>query len=1488
MKAKILSLLLVVALIVTVSIFTVQAADTFDPATTVCSHCKSAPADGWVQYTGQQVTGHYYLSEDWTFGTQYTVGDGDKICLYIDGCTASASATTQAFLIDKGTAEGAVTPELNIMGTGTLTGAVNHTMGSGGLIYMDANGGILNIYDSVTVRTAASGCTQQTYGGVIYAGGASTEINMYGGAITAGNPASGVTGTNGGAVYLTGGARLTMTAGTITGASSAWGGAVNVAGGSSLTMSGTAAIVGGTASRMGGSVYATGSATTVNINGGSITGGIQSGARTSTNYYGGGAVYLNDGATMTMTAGTVQGSKVNQDGGSVYLYNGILNMTGGTIQSAANGGTRGGAIYMLGANSQLTIGKAGNDEKTAKVEGAGKGFTNGGLICNAAGTVNIYDGAWLTAGLSGAANNTGTGGGALFVTGTTNIYGGLIEGNTCYTYGGNILVTTVGKLNISGGTISGGKAEMGGNIFNNGTTKITGGILSDGAATDDTVTADTTSAVDNLGGNIYNNTNTVTISGGEITGGTATNGGSIYAKVAVTISGGTITGGSATNGGNIYAAVETTVSGGTVTGGTATNGGNIYAAAALTVSDGTITSGTATSGGNIYATAALTVSGGTITKGTAENGGNIYTNAALDMTGGTISYGSSTKTITDTSYQYYGGGNVFLTGSAAVFTMNGANALVTEGDAAFNGGNIYLMSSAKFQLVTGTVSNGAVAYTGTCGLQGGGNIHATDGATTVDIDGGTIIGGTAMRGGNIAVVNNADLNVNAGAQLSVTTPMANVAWLGANIFARGSGSCYVTLNGGTVSGATADYTDTDNDYGGNIYLHNAQLTIKEGATVTGGKAYSGGNIYLSQTTSKVVFEGGTISAGVSAAAPTSESGVQNAGGGNIYMAAGTFTMNGENAIIENGQAYSGGNVRISAGTFDMDNGIVRNGTAVYAGKNGYAGGGNFMVSGTLDVDGGTITGGYSPVRGGNIYVLNTEAVTIHNATVSLADDATDIANEGGNIYIRKASVATGMTVGEGAVITCGENACSGNGRNILVRNGTLTLAGGEILNGMTGGNSVNVYAHIDSTTDNKVILAGDANVDQLYIQGAVDAQANVEIQEGFEGFVQLRYADGTIYDAVTYGYVLTGNTNVTVAEAYANTGSIQVGAKVNNNATYLDAVYVSDTQQLAVAGYKKTDANGVSSFIVDISEVGEGECLTLIRDMELTLSQDMVVDTNGYDVTITTENGAKVYLIDLTNDETSTKFGEVTVDAASLGDVQVLFNGARYIAVMGEDGTYTAHKLVLKMKSVVLRTDTAGIYYRVEIRCDRYLAALVQSYGVALSVQSMPDETFAQLGTSRTDVRYTAIGKCECGGTCKTPEIHFQSFVSGVYNSCALNNILTANIPTGGITNAQRGEMPVYANGYVTIVLPDGTDLILMTDEVNKNKSTSSADWDASAATAYSIYDVMKLIDDGFDSFEAKDQSAIVEFYTTWASHITDWELPKIKAAYDAAQESQT
>lgn len=151
------------------------------------------------------------------------------------------------------------------------------------------------------------------------------------------------------------------------------------------------------------------------------------------------------------------------------------------------------------------------------------------------------------------------------------------------------------------------------------------------------------------GGAIYSTNGTVQIKGGTISGGEATQGGNIYAK-ALTMTGGTVSGGTSNGyGGNICVTGDSEISGGKIENGTNTNsnqsGGNIcVSSGSLTISgeDTLICGGKAQEGGNISvrSSASLTLDGGTVTGGEAvKRGGNIAMYGTFVMNGGTVSNG---------------------------------------------------------------------------------------------------------------------------------------------------------------------------------------------------------------------------------------------------------------------------------------------------------------------------------------------------------------------------------------------------------------------------------------------------------------------------------------------------------------------------------------------------------------------------------------------------------------------------------------------------------------------------------------------------------------------------------------------------------------------------------------------------------------------------------------------------------------------------------
>ena len=220
--------------------------------------------------------------------------------------------------------------------------------------------------------------------------------------------------------------------------------------------------------------------------------------------------------------------------------------------------------------------------------------------------------------------------------------------------------------------------------------------------------------------------------------------------------------------------------------------------------------------------------GGVIKDGIAGDGGNVY--LCSKMYGGTIKDGktgnkfySTEDGLTDTQY----GGNIYLA-SSAVFEMYGG--MIVDGKAENYGGNIYGKKATIKIIDDGDASTPAPVVSGgevPADNKGGGNIMADDG--TLTITNAKVTGGKGQYGGSIYVSGSCTATINA----EIT---------GGHAVERG-GNFYVSsitgkLNivGGTVSDGICDYN------GGNIYANQGYISIT-GGTVSGGKGKGGGNIY---------------------------------------------------------------------------------------------------------------------------------------------------------------------------------------------------------------------------------------------------------------------------------------------------------------------------------------------------------------------------------------------------------------------------------------------------------------------------------------------------------------------------------------------------------------------------------------------------------------------------------------------------------------------
>lgn len=407
----------------------------------------------------------------------------------------------------------------------------------------------------------------------------------------------------------------------------------------------------------------------------------------------GGAIYIREKRSITMTGGTIQNCVGTDSAGAIHMDSGAtFRMTNGTIKNCNAEKLDGGAIYV---------------SATAKV------YLNGGTI------------------ESCTANNSG---GALFINRKAEVYlsGGKINSCTASTlYGGAIYNNGTFRMNNAyssiGGTVDNllwaSAAKKGGAIYNDGEGALQ---LSAGKIMGKTlILQEQLGNSTGEGGAIYN-VGSVTISGGVKINGMINkgNGGGIFvAGGTVRINSATITGTvSSGAGGGIYA------SGGTVTldnegkidSCSATNGGGVATTGSVRFNmyGGQISNNKASgNGGGIWCDTAgwngqkadAVITGGTISGNTGNNGGGIYVNNSklISVWGGTINNNTANEN----------GGGIYSASDSQLFLSHESISYaptISSNEAESNGAGIS-MNSAKILYIwneTKIIDNTLLSDTG--------------------------------------------------------------------------------------------------------------------------------------------------------------------------------------------------------------------------------------------------------------------------------------------------------------------------------------------------------------------------------------------------------------------------------------------------------------------------------------------------------------------------------------------------------------------------------------------------------------------------------------------------------------------------------------------------------------------------------------------------------------------------------------------------------
>ena len=464
-----------------------------------------------------------------------------------------------------------------------------------------------------------------------------------------------------------------------------------------------------------------------------------------------------------------------------------------------------------------------------------------------------------------------------------------------------------------------------------------------------------------------------------------------------------------------------------------------------------------------------------------------YANSANSYGGGVRVGGSNTAA---TFHMYNGkiqdnmadnGGGVSVTGGS-VFNMHGGTIEnnATRGGGWQNYGGGVLVHSGTFNMYGGTITGNQT------GTGNGGGLALREGTqSTANIYGGTISDNISHGYGGGIYVNGSTLNIqpDEGKVISITRNKAFDCPTEGHQTGRGGGMYLGNLANGTL---TLDQVNISNntaeDCGGGLFV-SCNVDLEDGASITGNGEglvnatssahMNGGGVYLAGGTFNL--NGGEISG---------NNDVYNGAG--VYVAGGMFNLNSGKINGNKAQAYGGG-VYVAGGTFNLNGGEISSNEASFAGGMNYEGG-------KVTINEGSTISGNTATRGAGIMVSG-DNITMSGGSITGNRTKGDKYKEGGGVYIvqytkQGTGVITGVFTMTGGKIT-GNTADKYGGGVYIQDNGIFNVSGDANVSGNTVGNSANnVYL---SDTNAVLTITGQLNEAKF----GITANANTPFTSGW-------------------------------------------------------------------------------------------------------------------------------------------------------------------------------------------------------------------------------------------------------------------------------------------------------------------------------------------------------------------------------------------------------
>ena len=398
---------------------------------------------------------------------------------------------------------------------------------------------------------------------------------------------------------------------------------------------------------------------------------------------------------------------------------------------------------------------------------------------------------------------------------------------------------------------------------------------------------------------------------------------------------------------------------------------------------------------------------------------------------------------------------------------------------------------------------------------------------------------------------------------------------------------------------------------------------------------------------------------------------------------------------------------------------------------------------------------------------------------------------------------------------CGATVYMGPKGNLNVYGGTINAGDAEVAGDC-------VYL---SAVGSKVMLSGNAHIDEIYVKEYNDEHSQLTVEGGTANLVfesDLKSGDqiGKGSDASGLNVIKPEGVRVRAELGALILDSSKLVAQ-NGNVGYYDL-------NTALLTYKS----------------GEIQLLDNVTD-DVFAYNNAIIDLNGFDITgkVTVPEGKTIYCKDSATDDYDIEdgvYGKISVYTGDIQPVRAGMNNADkdYLKVTENDGI-SFHCVNLKLTHVTLTPEKASIKYKAAFEGDRLVAENVKQFGIAFNLRENPNATNMVEGTYSKF--YTFAPGANANGTkASTSVIDIMQITQTEY------------------INGKNAKMPIYGSAYVL---------------------TNDGEYLFGEAENKTFRQVVQDVDARWSSWSAEQKTAAVEMYKRFEGNMKYWDLTNIQQA---------